>query len=469
MPNGTSSNPTQGFKFGNGELRGLEITASIAPLSKQNWLYHCMGVAVGGNDTDVAGKHNSSSSFVQRHVPLNKTQKQEMACDEKGGGCLCLGNTIAAIFGLYYYEGCNEPRNNWKVTQVTTEGTFVINMRMWNPNYEYVANAFEKSLGTDNRKSLGPRLLVREPINPLVAMDSTSFVGSHWVPESTRNKGTFEAGFYLPAVFKHASSLAFGTAAGDVTPVQPLKLICQLKKEEVVPRTSLAPFYGQHWYEVEGQNVSGVYRQSGVTTTRSDNFSTVELARELHSLLGDVIQKPTDGLDALCLGFVAPKAHWLYPHWGERGSKVTELGKQRISAESKKYQQNPYQQCPAWTKRSELRAGAGGTGWYLDRDAVEQIVKEKGHVAVTDAKPEVQIGHMCFALSGVDGPESVRLPPAKDKGKAQANGKGKAKAIPLAANPNPTRESRYRGKAGPSAANYDYESGPDDESDSRTP
>ena len=51
--------------------------------------------------------------------------------------------------------------------------------------------------------------------------------------------------------------------------------------------------------------LSGVFRRNGVPT----NFSTVQLARELNNMLGDVIHKPITHSDALCL---APKAHWLY-------------------------------------------------------------------------------------------------------------------------------------------------------------
>ena len=117
---------------------------------------------------------------------------------------------------LYYYKGCNEDKNNWKMKQVTSVGEFEINMRMWNPNYEFVKVAYKKSESeAGNTKAIGSRLLVREPINPLLAQKGNVFVGSHWIVQPRK---TFVEGFYLPAVFKQASSPSFSVAASKVTP-----------------------------------------------------------------------------------------------------------------------------------------------------------------------------------------------------------------------------------------------------------
>ena len=69
----------------------------------------------------------------------------------------------------------------------------------------------------------------------------------------------------------------------------------------------------------------GVYRNAKIGQFVQANGLTC--ARALHELFGDVVHKPSASADAMCIGFVAPKAHWLYPHWGHK-----QWGKLRVKA-----------------------------------------------------------------------------------------------------------------------------------------
>ena len=60
----------------------------------------------------------------------------------------------------------------------------------------------------------------------------------------------------------------------------------------------------------------GVYRNAKIKIKNYANALTC--ARAIHQLFGDVVHEPSESADAMCIGFVAPKAHWLYPHWGSK-------------------------------------------------------------------------------------------------------------------------------------------------------
>ena len=133
----------------------FDIAVPIKPASKTNWLYHCLGIGVDKQDGDAAGFNNSANSFVTDGTKSN--------CAEASGGCVALGNTLAAFIGLYYYPECNQADNNWVVTQARNSHTYNVRMRMWNPRYELQDTTYENS-GVEVPTR---RLLVRELKNAL--------------------------------------------------------------------------------------------------------------------------------------------------------------------------------------------------------------------------------------------------------------------------------------------------------------
>ena len=55
-------------------------------------------------------------------------------------GCVSLGNRLAAVYGLYFYEGCRLPQNNWIVKTTVDGKVYHVRMRLPNPRYRRVNN-----------------------------------------------------------------------------------------------------------------------------------------------------------------------------------------------------------------------------------------------------------------------------------------------------------------------------------------
>eukprot|EP00965_Chrysotila_dentata_P136491 4513689-Pleurochrysis_carterae.AAC.1 len=65
--------------------------------------------------------HTSELQFATDGVNVGNCQEIS--------GCLALGNLLAAIYGLYFYPGCEEAENNWIVEQRIGNQTHSIRMR----------------------------------------------------------------------------------------------------------------------------------------------------------------------------------------------------------------------------------------------------------------------------------------------------------------------------------------------------
>ena len=171
----------------------FDISVPIKPASKTNWLYHCLGIGVDKQDGDAAGNNNSANSFVTDGTKSN--------CAEASGGCVALGNTLAAFIGLYYYPECNQADNNWVVTQARNSHTYNVRMRMWNPRYELqhttYKNSVEVEVGVYGRR----RLLVREPLNDMYG--GAAYVGSHPIANGTMH---VDGGFLLRPVYRSVAA-----------------------------------------------------------------------------------------------------------------------------------------------------------------------------------------------------------------------------------------------------------------------
>ena len=365
LPNGALSSNGTGFVFEQyneqqGQIKiaadGYESRASIKPLTKLAWAKFCMGLADpkhGPNTSVSAGKHGSHTSFSSAH----KAKTANASCDEVEGECLSLGNQLASIFGLYYYQGCDEAENNWMVKQTLGSKVYYIRMRAWNPQYTLC--------------EADGRLLVREPLN-LSALNGEArnerppawrqlnnaqrYVGSHKAGDKMK------PGFWMP-----------GISLYDSHPLQPSHVICQShKKPGAVLSTAMAPWFGE----------TTEARQNAVRRASSRADPLGDLAANLRSLVGDLVMEKTKGEDGICLGFVAPKAHWLYPHHVEPGSKL-ECVRDGKPGNSLLQDASAYQPCPQWHSRYKDKGLTAGCMVPNEEECLRKI-KQNGLYYVTD-------------------------------------------------------------------------------------
>ena len=109
--NGKYNGVNKGFVKGKhlvGAKLSVEVPIKIG--SKAQWLLHCLGVMESTQTKNgKPGNNTPSSQFVTSGDPMN--------CGEYNKGCTAMGNTLAAIIGLYYYPDCDKPEYNWVITQ----------------------------------------------------------------------------------------------------------------------------------------------------------------------------------------------------------------------------------------------------------------------------------------------------------------------------------------------------------------
>ena len=389
LPNGALSSKGTGFVFEQyneqqGQITiaadGYESRASIKPLTKLAWAKFCMGLADpkhGTNTSASAGKHGSHTSFSSAHKA--KTKKNA-SCDEVEGECLSLGNQLASIFGLYYYDGCEDAENNWMVKQTLGSKVYYVRMRAWNPAYTMKQDIDGVS-----------RLLVQQPLNTTAQEEEGEnqlapqiqdlpqekrFVGSH-----EARRGKMMPGFWLPTVMKY-----------DGHPLQPSHVICQSHKTGATESisTALAPWFGKLEAKKPADHTYAVRRSVSKADPEGD------LAAKLRELLGDLVMEKTKGDDGISLGFVAPKAHWLYPHHDTKSKLECESGDE--PGNSLLQGANAYQPCPQWHSRygNTLKAGC----MVPDGEESLRAIKQNGLYYVTDLfkKERERLNQIRYAL-----------------------------------------------------------------------
>ena len=289
MVGGTSgawSNTDNGFIYNEEEVGKITIGAPYRPGSKLNWLYHCFGALVIAEEDAKPGNHTGSDSFV--------TAGGTVGCNEESKSCTSAGNNLAAIIGLYYYPGCDKYNWTTEQTPIANGKSYTIRMRMWNPNYEY--------------NPVSQDLLVKEKINSSwsknwLEQDANPehpYVGSNNIKEAERS------GFRLAHIYKSEAKLA-STSPNEDTPPQPLKQLVQRSEKADGILASISPWFG----EVD---------DSKFVVSASKPHTRQHLV-QLHKHLGDLVNKPGDLQDDLLLGFRVPKAHFLYPQWGDNVKK----------------------------------------------------------------------------------------------------------------------------------------------------
>ena len=388
-PNGVSSSEGTGFKFEEYDSTlqqqtvvaadGYESRASIKPLSKVAWAKFCLGLADpahGNNSKASAGKHGSHTSFSSAH----KSDSKNESCNEVSKECLSLGNQLASIFGLYYYKGCDEPANNWMVKQTLGGKVYFIRMRAWNPAYTMKEVDGVRRLLVEeqlNTTALGEE--VENQLRPNMAALGADkrFVGSH-KESDTR----ISPGFWLPTVTQYNGK-----------PLQPSHVICQRHRTGAVASISsaLAPWFGKTARRNPPAKSYAVRRAVSQADPKGD------LAENLRTSLGDLVMRKTQGDDGICLGFVAPKAHWLYPHHIEQGSKL-EFVPDGVPGNGELQGTGAYQPCPQWHGRYKGTL----TGGCMVPNTEESLreIKQNGLYYVTDlfGQEQARLNQIRYAL-----------------------------------------------------------------------
>lgn len=260
---GHNSGAPQGFVYSSREVgRQYQEPVTMKPYSKHNWL-QSMQVVRGAFGT------RSQTGAVQFATRGDSNVGDCLEISD----CLAIGNTIAMIYGLYYYPEAT-PERDWTVRHSWDSRTVDVRMRMWNPRY----------------KLINGTLLVQEPVNAHTIQAPTSGNGKKYVGGETSIGGRMHRGASFPKLF-HESGY----------PMEPAKLLDGLVR--------LAPFWG-----TEDDADNGIVR--GVRRVREVGERMASVFENCHRPSGDFY-----------LGFNIPKAHWVYPHWvGEHDALTVSVG-----------------------------------------------------------------------------------------------------------------------------------------------
>ena len=247
----------KGFQYtGATQHKQFGDAVPFTPGSKLNWRF-AFGVAQQlASAKGGKGSNSSDSSYVSDGIS---------GCMESSG-CMSLMNQFAAIYGLYFYDGCDKPENNWVVKTVVDNVAYDVRMRMYNPNYRVEKNSKNNVF-----------LHVDEVLNS-------------YTQSKTDNMLVGDAKFTVPLVFREAEE-----------PLVTRSVICSPKH----CKTRVAPFFG-------GEEV----------TTRIGKTVRSKL-RGMQGSLGALVFKPSAVQTGLYYGFNVSKAHWLYPLYVKDKAEVT--------------------------------------------------------------------------------------------------------------------------------------------------
>ena len=398
---------TKWFNPVNGDGKPKQMFTVGAPTdigTKHNWFYHCLGFPqLYDASQQGGGNNNSCGQFV--------TSGDKDQCNEAQRGITALGNLLAGVMGLYYYEGCEKPENNWTVTQKHNGQSYQIRMRMWNPRYKLVEA--HPIPGKKNKVPLsGGRLLIREPVNSTYKSTKSSgqFVGSHFDVHKDHHSG-----FLLPAPFK--MKLNAGDDEDDdtkkkkgskkqtekknnskavllinePTPPQFLKQLVNKKGN-----ASIGPWFGVEETAKTDHSDRGKATKGGIVASKENRL---ELMRTLHEALGDIVHLPEEGPDALRFGFKTPVAHWLFPMWQTDDTELTgvEMGNSKTKGTG-------YQPIPNWRKAEYIKESPEGEEPHVDwtrSNKIAEMINQHG-LAVTMLDLQYNEEGKLFALNNID-------------------------------------------------------------------
>ena len=119
------------------------------------------------------GKANSFETTGYDTTPLGRCNEMAASSEQQRSKCVSLGNQLGAIFGLYFYKNCNDPKYNWTKYEKVGAKTFAIRFRI--PNPAYIGDA--------------ATLVVKEPLLPA----NKEWLGAQFKKDTKAHPGRLRA------------------------------------------------------------------------------------------------------------------------------------------------------------------------------------------------------------------------------------------------------------------------------------
>jgi hypothetical protein len=174
---------SMGMQLGNHSGASKVINPGVTFVTNSNHydIYSKHDWAVKGMlQTGTAGSCGAGSQTLGQGLVSSGVDKitawecwEVTALDKKADTpCMLMQNSLAAVYGLYYYNGCNNSEYNWAVQETVHETTppktFQIRFRCPNPKYgpvDWYKKKTGAALETNGGQGSVKNLFVREPLN----------------------------------------------------------------------------------------------------------------------------------------------------------------------------------------------------------------------------------------------------------------------------------------------------------------
>lgn len=229
-------------------------------------------------------------------------QSGDSHCEESGGvgvgnqpdglSCMSVGNSTAAIYGLYDYPGADSPEMNWTLTQTVDGKDFKVRMRVPNPKYHFD----------------GRHLWVHEPNNEYNREALNAYYNGKNIDRPDHH--------HLGGVYEDE-------------PTQHWFRLPPIISRGIRPHTLLESKLITQWWG-DGDKMPEWMLPSQSNNPRHPSLITARKRAEgfARALSGDsVAHGPEDARDGLMFGFNISRAHLLYPQYpGSHKELKPEIG-----------------------------------------------------------------------------------------------------------------------------------------------
>ena len=333
--------------------------------------------------TGPEGNPGKAQSGANIFFTDGTAKAQQAHCQESGGiglsgdpdglSCMSLGNSFAAIYGLYYYPGCEDPALNWTVTQTVHEKSFNVRMRVPNPAYTLD----------------GEHLWVHEPNNP----NNREFLDRYWEAKGIRRPPHT----HLGGVYDHKAARREHyfrlPPVGQFDQISPMSI---LNRKET--KSMIGPWWG------DGGNVARFMRADPNTSTHVAMKNARSRANSMVEAVGadSVASAPEATSDGYMFGYNISQAHLLYPHFAGSFSELERTGRKiKIGPPMQSNATVAWMQWPKW------RAEFNTTQKRMGHDPATAINNLAGDMLDVDAIPTNKTDQRLYYL-GLDRP----APPA---------------------------------------------------------
>lgn len=439
LPMANYSNPNQSDSTN--DFRDYKVEQSYAVFGKHDWLVKA-GLQYGnfgsgqssqagqywctlGHDTKDP-KSSLSSTCWEIGVPhkLPETHK-----------CVAPANALAAIYGLYYYKGCDDERYQWKKYHKVNGMTFEIRMRCPNPAYGR-PEWFKRNGSSPLHNS---KLYVHEPLNSFNKAYLTKFMqaagqlhpkvpnsGIKIPPDGGSSQAVLEDFQYVGHVIKglpdHGFEVPIFTRFGPNS----------------IPKDVSEPQQGKPaspWMHISNANLKmQVVPFLNVDSKKVYELSTsgkvaMQRGSELHAHLGpgeNVVSKLQGNV---CFGFRMAQAALLYPHMTMLGDTVYDDLPVGVSAISPSYMTEPKLHVDSYKKFSSDNS--------TSRLATPRVDKAPGRIYAGQADAGLAYAVLNFQeWENLDADAwRLKLLSQNTSGGAGPSGTAPTNQPPLAANP----------------------------------